>query len=105
MITSKVVEKIGELASSIGRPVKLMEVCGTHTVAIFRQGIRDIIPADISLLSGPGCPVCVTPIRDVDAAIAISRLDGFILSTFGDMMRVPGVISILFITLRLMVLI
>lgn len=90
MITSKVVEKIGELASSIGRPVKLMEVCGTHTVAIFRQGIRDIIPADISLLSGPGCPVCVTPIRDVDAAIAISRLDGFILSTFGDMMRVPG---------------
>ncbi len=75
---------------SIDRPVKLMEVCGTHTVAIFRHGIRDIIPKDISLLSGPGCPVCVTPIKDVDAAIAISRLDGVILSTFGDMMRVPG---------------
>src|SRR4030043_730215 len=85
-----IVEKIKLLMDSINRPVKLMEVCGTHTVAIFRHGIRDIIPKDISLLSGPGCPVCVTPIKDVDAAIAISRLDGVILSTFGDMMRVPG---------------
>ncbi|MEW6001348.1 MAG: hydrogenase formation protein HypD [Nitrospirota bacterium] len=85
-----VVEKINSLMNSIGRPVKLMEVCGTHTVAIFRHGIRDIIPKDIILLSGPGCPVCVTPIKDVDAAVAISKQNGFILSTFGDMMRVPG---------------
>jgi len=70
--------------------VKLMEVCGTHTVAIFRHGIRHIIPEGISLLSGPGCPVCVTPIKDVDTAIAISMHDNITLSTFGDMMRVPG---------------
>jgi hydrogenase expression/formation protein HypD len=84
------VEKIKQLMGSIGKPMKLMEVCGTHTVAIFRHGIRDVIPKEISLLSGPGCPVCVTPIRDVDAAIAISRRDDCILTTFGDMMRVPG---------------
>jgi hydrogenase expression/formation protein HypD len=85
-----IVEKIRNLMDTIKRPLKLMEVCGTHTVAIFRHGIRDIIPKEISLLSGPGCPVCVTPIKDVDFAIAISKLDGGILSTFGDMMRVPG---------------
>jgi hydrogenase expression/formation protein HypD len=86
----KVIEKIKTLTDTIGRPIKLMEVCGTHTVSIFRHGIRDIIPKSIKLLSGPGCPVCVTPIRDVDAAIAISRLNNSILTTFGDMMRVPG---------------
>ena len=86
----EIVQKINKLMASIGRPVKLMEVCGTHTVAIFRHGIRGVIPKEISLLSGPGCPVCVTPIKDVDAAIAISKMDGCILTTFGDMMRVPG---------------
>ena len=87
---NKTVEKIKSLMDSVGRPVKLMEVCGTHTVAIFRHGIRGVIPKEISLLSGPGCPVCVTPIKDVDYAIAVSKLDSCILSTFGDMMRVPG---------------
>lgn len=86
----KIATAIQKLAGRIGRPVKFMEVCGTHTVAIFRHGIRGVIPKEISLLSGPGCPVCVTPIRDVDAAIAISKLDGTVLTTFGDMMRVPG---------------
>jgi hydrogenase expression/formation protein HypD len=90
LVTRSAVDKIKEIMDSIGRPVNLMEVCGTHTVAIFRHGIRDIIPKNIKLLSGPGCPVCVTPIKDVDTAIAISKLDGVILSTFGDMMRVPG---------------
>lgn len=75
---------------SIGRPVRLMEVCGTHTVAIFRHGIRNILPGGIKLLSGPGCPVCVTSIHDVDKVIAISKCDGMIITTFGDMMRVPG---------------
>lgn len=84
------VEAIRRLMGSIGRPVKLMEVCGTHTVAIFRHGLRSILPPDIHLLSGPGCPVCVTSIKDVDTAIAISGSDGIILTTFGDMMRVPG---------------
>ncbi|HMK48755.1 MAG TPA: hydrogenase formation protein HypD [Thermodesulfovibrionales bacterium] len=86
----KVIEAIHNLTKAIGRPIKLMEVCGTHTVAIFRHGIRGVIPKEISLLSGPGCPVCVTPIRDVDMAIAISKTNGFLLTTFGDMMRVPG---------------
>jgi len=66
-------EAIHELAAIIGRPVKLMEVCGTHTVAIFRHGIRDLLPETIRLLSGPGCPVCVTAIRDVDTVIEIAR--------------------------------
>ncbi len=78
------------LAEGIGRPIKLMEVCGTHTVEIFRHGVRDVIPKSITLLSGPGCPVCVTSVRDVDAAIAIASVPGVILTTFGDMMRVPG---------------
>ncbi len=67
-----------------------MEVCGTHTVAIFRHGIRSLLPEGLRLLSGPGCPVCVTSIKDIDTAIAIAKKDGAILTTFGDMMRVPG---------------
>jgi hydrogenase expression/formation protein HypD len=78
------------LTESLNRPLKLMEVCGTHTVEIFRHGIRDVIPKSITLLSGPGCPVCVTSVRDVDAAIALARMTGVVLATFGDMMRVPG---------------
>jgi hydrogenase expression/formation protein HypD len=90
MKDKRILTKIKDLMGAIGKPVKLMEVCGTHTVAIFKHGIRDIIPKEISLLSGPGCPVCVTPIKDVDTAVAISRMNGSILTTFGDMMRVPG---------------
>lgn len=78
------------LMSDIGRPVRLMEVCGTHTVSIFRHGIRSYLPDELSLISGPGCPVCVTSAGDIEAAIALSRTDGVILTTFGDMMRVPG---------------
>lgn len=72
------------------RPLSLMEVCGTHTASIFRHGIQDLLPPTIRLLSGPGCPVCVTASSDVDKALMISRMPGVILSTFGDMMRVPG---------------
>ena len=81
---------IRDLLQKIGRPVRLMEVCGTHTVAIFRHGIRNLLPEGVVLLSGPGCPVCVTSIRDVDTAIAIAKSDGVVMTTFGDMMRVPG---------------
>jgi len=70
--------------------VKLMEVCGTHTVAIFKSGIRGLLPAAIKLISGPGCPVCVTPMTDIDKAIALARQKDVIFTTFGDMMRVPG---------------
>ncbi len=86
----QMLEELHRLMNSINRPLKLMEVCGTHTVEIFRQGVRDVIPKSITLLSGPGCPVCVTSVRDVDAAIAIAKVPRVILATFGDMMRVPG---------------
>lgn len=84
------IDAINGLMSAIDRPIKLMEVCGTHTVAIFRHGIRDLLPKEIRLLSGPGCPVCVTSIRDVDTIIAIAGHQDAIVTTFGDMMRVPG---------------
>ena len=90
MHVNRTIEAIQELMASIGRAVKLMEVCGTHTVAIFRHGIRDLLPKEIKLLSGPGCPVCVTSIRDVDTIIEIARHHDTIVTTFGDMMRVPG---------------
>lgn len=67
-----------------------MEVCGTHTVAISSSGLRDIIPKNIKLLSGPGCPVCVTPAGIIDAAIDITKHHNVIFTTFGDMMKVPG---------------
>ena len=68
----------------------LMEVCGTHTVAIARNGIRDLMPAGLRLASGPGCPVCVTCNRDIDTVIALARIPNVTITTFGDMTRVPG---------------
>lgn len=68
----------------------LMEVCGTHTVAIARNGIRALMPDGVRLASGPGCPVCVTSNHDLDKVIALSRVPGVIITTFGDMTRVPG---------------
>jgi hydrogenase expression/formation protein HypD len=72
------------------RPVNLMEVCGTHTMSIFRHGIREVLPSTIRLLSGPGCPVCVTAQPEIDTFIAYARLDDTIVATFGDLVRVPG---------------
>lgn len=68
----------------------LMEVCGTHTVAIARNGIRDLMPEGLRLASGPGCPVCVTCNRDIDSVIALARIPNVTITTFGDMTRVPG---------------
>jgi hydrogenase expression/formation protein HypD len=81
---------IDTIQSTSKRPVRLMEVCGTHTVAIFRSGIRTLLPETIALLSGPGCPVCVTDQREIDAFIELARFDDVIVTTFGDLMRVPG---------------
>lgn len=67
-----------------------MEVCGTHTMAISRSGLRPLLAPRVDLISGPGCPVCVTSQHDIDRAIAMAGIDGVILATFGDMMRVPG---------------
>jgi hydrogenase expression/formation protein HypD len=86
-IAAGLIRRIQETSS---RPIQLMEVCGTHTVSIFRYGIRGILPEQVRLISGPGCPVCVTPNNDIDLAIAVSRQKDVIIATFGDMMRVPG---------------
>ncbi len=67
-----------------------MEVCGTHTMAIYQHGIRNLMPEQVRLISGPGCPVCVTPVGYVDQAVALSRRPGTVIATFGDMVRVPG---------------
>lgn len=67
-----------------------MEVCGTHTTSIFRNGIRSLLPETISLLSGPGCPVCVTAQNEIDAFIELAQLDDVIIATFGDLIKVPG---------------
>jgi len=70
--------------------VRLMEVCGTHTMAICRNGIKNLLPEEVELISGPGCPVCVTPAEYIDQAISLAGNDGVIISTFADLLRVPG---------------
>ena len=82
------IESIGKLAPVGG--ATLMEVCGTHTVAIARNGIRNLMPPGTRLASGPGCPVCVTSNRDIDTVIALTRIPNVTIATFGDMTRVPG---------------
>ncbi|MBF0200136.1 MAG: hydrogenase formation protein HypD [Desulfamplus sp.] len=72
------------------RPMRFMEVCGTHTMSIFRHGIPALLPPWIELLSGPGCPVCVTALKDIDTFVSLSREKDVISATFGDLMRVPG---------------
>ncbi len=80
-------EKIRKIST---RRIRLMEICGTHTMAIFRHGIRTLLPDTIELVSGPGCPVCVTATEDIDRAVKLARTKGVIITTFGDMVRVPG---------------
>ena len=73
-----------------GRHLRYMEVCGTHTIAIFRAGLRQILPENIELVSGPGCPVCVTSDAYMDKAIACAKMEAVTVATFGDMLKVPG---------------
>jgi hydrogenase expression/formation protein HypD len=82
--------EIDRLADRIGRRIQFMEVCGTHTVSIFRSGIRSMLPPNLEMISGPGCPVCVTAQRHIDAAIDVASRPGVIVATYGDMLRVPG---------------
>ncbi len=87
-------DRVGFLAEQIRRtshkPIKLMEVCGTHTVTVVRNGIRDLLPDHITLISGPGCPVCVTPIEEINRPIALAQKQEIGIVTFGDLLRVPG---------------
>ncbi|MFO8072933.1 MAG: hydrogenase formation protein HypD [Polyangia bacterium] len=80
-------ERIRGLAD---RPLTFMEVCGTHTMSAARSGLRSLLPEGMRLISGPGCPVCVTPVSYVDHALALAGERGLTVATFGDMMRVPG---------------
>ena len=78
------------LARAEGHPIALMEVCGTHTHAIAAAGLRRMLAPEVRLVSGPGCPVCVTPIDYMDRAVALARRPDVIVCTFGDLIRVPS---------------
>jgi hydrogenase expression/formation protein HypD len=89
-------ELITNVAREIGRTIdperhyRIMEVCGGHTHAIYRHGLKDLLPSNVELIHGPGCPVCVLPMGRVDDGLSIAELPNTILTAFGDMMRVPG---------------
>lgn len=82
-------EKINEIARGFDRPITLMEVCGGHTNTVMKYGLRDLLPSNVKLISGPGCPVCVTAQSDIDAMLALAEA-GVPVASYGDMMNVPG---------------
>lgn len=86
-ICQRLVEKIHSISR---KAIRLMEVCGTHTMSIARNGIRQLLPKNITLISGPGCPVCVTSQQEIDQFIKLAQYEDVIITTFGDLMRVPG---------------
>ena len=87
-LAERIAGEIGRMSG--GQHFKFMEVCGGHTHTIYKHGIEDVLPSNIDLVHGPGCPVCVLPMGRIDDAIAIAKTEGVIFTTFGDMMRVPG---------------
>ena len=89
-LAKKLLSGIEKKAAQLGRNVTFMEVCGSHTQAIGRYGIRKMLPDSIRLISGPGCPVCVTSVEDVDTALWLAVQPNVAFATFGDMLRVPG---------------
>lgn len=86
--------RIAELAADIGRPVKIMHICGTHEHEIGRYALRDLLPPSVTVLAGPGCPVCVCDNEYINMAIQLSLTPGVILCSFGDMLAVPGSIPL-----------
>ena len=87
--TAELVERIKTAAAAVGA-LKLMEVCGTHTVNIFRSGVKSLLPENVRMISGPGCPVCVTSQAYIDAACQLAARPDVTICTYGDMVRVPG---------------
>jgi hydrogenase expression/formation protein HypD len=87
---NKAQHEISAACETLGRQINIMEVCGTHTVSIFRNGIRSILPKNLKLLSGPGCPVCVTDQGYIDVVLKLTDRNDCIIATYGDMIRVPG---------------
>lgn len=90
VLAEKLNRSIHTLAGRLNRPVKLMEVCGTHTVSLRQHGIHSLLPHNITLVSGPGCPVCVTPSGYIDNAFELIEKHDCIVASFGDMLKVPG---------------
>jgi hydrogenase expression/formation protein HypD len=88
--TRESLHRLNKAARLLGRDVRYMEVCGTHTVNAFRSGLRSLMPPNVTLLSGPGCPVCVTSQGDIDQIIELASRTDVILCTYGDMLRVTG---------------
>ncbi|MEP6858299.1 MAG: hydrogenase formation protein HypD, partial [Gemmatimonadales bacterium] len=86
------IKHLGEeiVRRSAGKQFKFMEVCGGHTHSIYKHGLQELLPENVELVHGPGCPVCVIPMGRIDDAMAIARNPGVIFATFGDMMRVPS---------------
>jgi hydrogenase expression/formation protein HypD len=87
---------VGEIAGTVTRPWVLMEICGGQTHTLMRYGIDELLPPQLELVHGPGCPVCVTPLEIIDQAVAIAAMPGVTLVSYGDMLRVPGSTSDLF---------
>ena len=87
---NKIIGSIREIIREFNKPIKLMHVCGTHEHTIAKYGLRTLFPKELEILSGPGCPVCVCPAADIDKAIEIGKRDDTIITTFGDMIRVPA---------------
>ncbi len=81
---------LDEIARRVTRPWVIMEICGGQTHSIVRHGIDQLLPAEIELVHGPGCPVCVTPLELIDKALAIAAQPNVIFTSYGDMLRVPG---------------
>jgi len=88
--TDKIIKSINKTVKEIKKPVKFMHVCGTHEHTLSKYGLRPLLPKEIEILSGPGCPVCVCPAADIDKAIELGKRDDTIITTFGDMIRVPS---------------
>jgi hydrogenase expression/formation protein HypD len=88
--THKIISAIHDDCKIINKPIRLMHVCGTHENTISRYGLRSLLPKEIEILSGPGCPVCVCPAADIDKAIELGKQEETIICTFGDMIRVPA---------------
>ena len=86
----RIIEKLAKNICNYEQPITIMEVCGTHTMSIWRYGIKSLLPQNIRLISGPGCPVCVTDSSILGAALAVADLPDVILTAFGDMLRVPA---------------
>ncbi|HKI56758.1 MAG TPA: hydrogenase formation protein HypD [Trueperaceae bacterium] len=82
--------RVRAAASELGRPLKLMHICGTHEHALGRYALRDLLPPELSLLAGPGCPVCVCDSALIDAAVRLALRPGVVVASFGDMLAVPG---------------